>query len=320
MGPMLMFLALPAPGLNAAPRLSVAAPVFEFGNRRTGELIQHTFELRNTGDSLLKISSIRASCGCTTPGKSSLKIRPGETLPLPVEIDLTGRIGTQTQYITLTTNDPETPVWSLKLTGESIADIEIAPRTLNLGLLDPQSPQSGTIALTSTTGEPFQVTRAIANKDRVQLDARADADETSASIRVTPRITGQEGRFTDVVIVDTSHPHVKQERVLVMWQISTGVTVAPSQVNLVIADRPQLLNRYLMVKGFPGMEPELEVLEVSWPGQDQVEILWEDTKRFGWRIHLKNFTPAQDMADSELRIRTNAKGFETLHVPVRVLR
>lgn len=304
----------------AAPELSVDEDVVDFGTRKTGEKIQHTFRLENIGDEPLSIKGIRASCGCTTPTAKRLDIPPGNTADLDVVIDLKGRKGRQNQFISFSTNDPDQKTVSLKLHGVAIAEIEVEPRTLNLGQIDPAKNPMGEIHLRSTTKAPFSIVGVRSQKDAVDLTFRPSENNLAATIEVRPKPVNGDGRFTDVVIVDTDHPEIKNERILVMWQRNTGVTVAPSTVNLVVPERPQLLNRYLMVKGYPEIEAPLEVTKVSWPEHEEVELVLTDTKRFGWRIHLKNFVPTAGMDDSELVIETNAGGFETLRVPVRVLR
>jgi hypothetical protein len=303
----------------ARPKIVIDQPHMRFGERRTGEQIEHTFTIRNAGDEPLRISGIRASCGCTTPGVTSLRIPPGEQENLPVRIDLKGRKGEQNQRVILSTNDPDHRTLTLRLSGVAIPAITIEPRTLNLGLVDPEDPQPGILTLRSTNGDPFRVTEVSANQKRVVVSLAPSPDHRSANIQVTPKTGQGDGQFTDVVLIETDHPEVDNERVLVMWQISTGVTVAPSTVKLVLTDRPQLLNRYLMVRGYPGMEEPLNILSAEWVGQEGVDIDITNAGRFGWRIHLKQFEPALDMHGTRIQIRTNAKGFETLEVPVEVL-
>jgi len=315
---LLFALLLLRPGVSA-PQIRIDEPQVLFGEKKTGEMVQHSFQLQNSGDRVLNIRNIRASCGCTTPGTRSLQIQPGETKELPVVIDLKGRSGKQHQVVTFTTNDPENPTVSVTLSGEATPPISINPRTLNLGQINPDNIQAGEITLVSTTQESFDVTKAVANKNRVSVSVEPSPDKKTTIIRVTPKENPGEGQFTDVIVIETTHPEAKKERVLVMWQNYTGVTVTPSSVNLVLAEQPQLLNRYLMVKGYPGLEKPLTVTDVEWVGQEQLEIELTNTKRFGWRIHLKNFEPTQEMADSFIRIQTTAEEYEVIEVPVNVL-
>src|SRR5690606_16637137 len=122
----------------------------------------------------------------------------------------------------------------------SLADIEIDPRALNLGMVNPDTPESGVVTLSSTTDRPFKVTRVESTHQRVTTKVEMAENGRSARISVTPATLDHDGRFTDVLLIDTDHPKVRKKRVLVMWQVSTGLSVAPSELKLVVGDRPQL--------------------------------------------------------------------------------
>ena len=304
--------------LIADPELFVKQPDFEFGEQRSGSIVSHEFLLENRGNETLKIRDIKTSCGCTTPNENVMVIPAGKQKPLKVEMDLEGRSGPQTQYVTLSTNDPEQRSYSLKLSGEAIPQIRVEPRTLNLMQNDPDATHQGVVTLTSTTAEKFKVTSVTANRDRVTTTIEGSEDGKSSRILVVPRPQEGQGHFTDVLSIKTSNPEIKEVKVLVMWQISTGVSVAPGQINLVLSDQKVTLDRYLMVRGYPGLKEPLAVTGVEWPGQD-VGIEFADTGKFGWRVHLMKFTPKAEMGNSEIVIHTNAEGFETLKIPVRLV-
>jgi len=304
--------------LFAAPDLFCPEMTYDFGEKPSGSKVEHDFVLENRGDDVLKISSIRSSCGCTTPGVKKMILRAGERKKLPVVIDLKDRSGPQVQHVTLRTNDPNQPAFSLKVIGEAVPEIRVEPRTLNLKQMNAETAHRGVVRLTSTNGKPFTITSVKANRNRVTPTVKMAEDELSAEIYVVPKPQKGQGHFTDVLEIKTSNPNVRELRVLVMWQISTGISVAPGQVSLVLMDNDSKLDRYLLVRGHPGLKEPLKVTAVEWPGQE-VDILVTDTQKFGWRIHLKSFRPHISMKDTELLIHTNAEGFETLKVPVRIL-
>jgi hypothetical protein len=315
---LLLLLLLCTSFVSAYPLLVVQQPLYDFGEEPTGALIEHEFILENQGDENLKIKNIKTSCGCTTPSNKTMLLKPGEKKPLSVVMDLKGRSGKQTQHVTLSTNDPNQMTYSLKITGEAVPNIRVEPRTLNLEQSKEDSSHQGELKLTSTKGKSFKVTSVIVNRDRVTSVIEHAEDGLSATIRITAKSQESQGHFTDVLKIETTDPAVGEIRVLVMWQVSTGISISPGQVNLVVSDTPGVLNRYIMVRGHPGLEEPLEVTGVEWPGQ-KVEISFEDTKKFGWRVHLKSFTPSESMKDSEILVHTNAEGFETLKIPVRLL-
>ena len=51
--------------------------------------ITHTFRIRNTGDSMLRLTSVRPGCGCTTVGFDSI-IPPGKTGAVTVNVNAQG--------------------------------------------------------------------------------------------------------------------------------------------------------------------------------------------------------------------------------------
>ncbi len=102
----------------AAPTIYVAMPVYDFGSVTEGIAVTHTFILKNTGDDVLEISGVRASCGCTTAELATDSIEPGESVDLEVLVDTAGFGGTISKSITVYSNDPETPVLNLRVTGQ----------------------------------------------------------------------------------------------------------------------------------------------------------------------------------------------------------
>lgn len=304
--------------LFATPELYIREVNFDFGEKKSGKVVQHEFLLENRGDENLKISDIKTSCGCTTSGTRTMLLKPGEMKPLAVKMDLKGRSGQQRQSLTLRTNDPNNRISVLTISGQAIPDILVEPRTLNLQEQELGKVHQGELRLTSSTGEPFEIVRVTAKRENLEVEIEQAADGLSAKIQVTSKPQEGQGHFTDVLEIETTNPNVKQVRVLVMWQISTGISISPGQVNLILDEDGKALNRYLLVRGYPGLAEPLEVTGVEWPGQD-VEISVQNNKKFGWRIHLKSFVPKAEMKDSEILIHTNAEGFDTLKVPVRMI-
>ncbi|MEX2606262.1 MAG: DUF1573 domain-containing protein [Kiritimatiellia bacterium] len=314
-----LVLTVSALSVSAQPSIFSPEPGHDFGERRGGETVQHDFTLRNRGNAQLSVHKIQTSCGCTTLAAKTMEMEPGEEKKLTVEFDLTGRVGKQVQQVVLHTNDPENRTYRLKMQGEAVPGIRVEPRTLNLQQVQPDEPHQGSVTLTSTTGEQFTIKKAGANRDRLEIEIERAEDGLSSVVKVTPKPQDVQGHFTDVLELETSSESMPSVRILVMWQISTGISVAPGQLNLVTGQNEKAIDRYLMVRGYPGLEKPLEVTQVEWPGRD-VDITWQDTQRFGWRIHLKEFVPQADMHGEEIVIHTNDEGFETLRIPVRVVK
>ncbi|MCK5827129.1 DUF1573 domain-containing protein [Candidatus Bipolaricaulota bacterium] len=102
----------------AAPTIYVAQPVYNFGSVFEGIAVSRTFVIENIGDEALDISGVSASCGCTTTSKPTEPIEPGDSFSLDVLINTTGFGGTISKSITVYSNDPESPLLRLRVTGQ----------------------------------------------------------------------------------------------------------------------------------------------------------------------------------------------------------
>lgn len=78
--------------------------VHDFGKVSEGPLATYSFEVTNTGTAPVVISNAAASCGCTTPEWSKDPIMPGAKSTIKVGYNTSGRPGSFTKTITVTSN------------------------------------------------------------------------------------------------------------------------------------------------------------------------------------------------------------------------
>jgi len=98
------------------PKIVVQVPEHDFGDIIQGEKVQHNFSVTNTGGDVLKITNVRASCGCTAALPDKKELAPGESTNIKVEFNSTGRIGKQIKIVYVKSNDKEHPEIQLKFT------------------------------------------------------------------------------------------------------------------------------------------------------------------------------------------------------------
>lgn len=89
------------------PKLVLQQSEYDFGDIKQGEKVSHVFVLTNRGGDLLKINSVRPSCGCTAAMPEKNELSPGESTNLTVTFNSTGRMGKQKKLVRIDTNDPE---------------------------------------------------------------------------------------------------------------------------------------------------------------------------------------------------------------------
>ncbi len=78
--------------------------IHDFGTIIEGEQVVCYFDYRNEGGEDLLISSVEATCGCTTPDWSREPLGPGERASLAIIFDASGRSGIQRKLVTVRSN------------------------------------------------------------------------------------------------------------------------------------------------------------------------------------------------------------------------
>ena len=87
-----------------APLFKFEKTEYDFGTVSEGEVVRHTFEFVNVGESPLIIQNATASCGCTVPSFSRTPIPVGGKGQIQVEFNTSGKPMQQNPIITITAN------------------------------------------------------------------------------------------------------------------------------------------------------------------------------------------------------------------------
>jgi len=103
---------------QSAPQISSPNRFHNFGDLREGQIVSHSFIIKNTGTDTLKIFNVRTSCGCTAAEMPKKILAPGDSTVLRVTFNTKNKKGAQQKYIYLTSNDPQTPKFKLVLKAE----------------------------------------------------------------------------------------------------------------------------------------------------------------------------------------------------------
>jgi uncharacterized cupredoxin-like copper-binding protein len=102
------------------PKIVAQNNEHDFGEVQEGTSVTHNFIVSNSGGDVLKISNVRASCGCTAASPEKKELAPGESTTIKVSFNSSGREGHQEKYVYVNSNDPKTPELKLKFTCDVI--------------------------------------------------------------------------------------------------------------------------------------------------------------------------------------------------------
>lgn len=77
---------------------------FDFGTVTEGDVVDHVFKFKNTGDAPVILSQVSASCGCTTPDYTRDPVLPGQEGEIKVSFNSSGQVGKQQKIVTVSSN------------------------------------------------------------------------------------------------------------------------------------------------------------------------------------------------------------------------
>ena len=158
------------PQSDKRPEITFDENTFDFGVvKEESNSVSHVFSFTNTGNEPLVLSSVKASCGCTTPQWSREPVAPGGKGTILVKYSTAGRPGAFTKTVTVSSNAPR-KVITIKGTvtpkGQKIenvypiekGDIRLKSDLVNFGDVTSSSNKSATFAIANKLNEPVTLT------------------------------------------------------------------------------------------------------------------------------------------------------------------
>lgn len=86
------------------PKVELDKEIHDFGLITDGDVVETEFIVKNTGEGDLIIADAKGSCGCTVPVWPKEPIGSGQSAPIKVSFNSSGKVGQQSKTVTLTTN------------------------------------------------------------------------------------------------------------------------------------------------------------------------------------------------------------------------
>ena len=81
-----------------------------FGQVKEGEVLKHTFFLKNESEKTLTIKEVNTSCGCTASKVEKKILLPGESTEIEVQFNTKGYSGLTQQYVYVHTDSLDKPI------------------------------------------------------------------------------------------------------------------------------------------------------------------------------------------------------------------
>jgi len=158
-------------------RLSIefGAEKHDFGPTRQGDILEHTFSLKSTGENPVRIRQTSPTCGCTVskvvvddgqgnfgPYKMGDEIPPGREVRIEAILDTAHKTNKTQVRINVYTNDP-IGLTQLALTSNIEPFIKATPPFVNLGDIKEGEQKVQVIDIRTSRGEPVMLSEDTSN-------------------------------------------------------------------------------------------------------------------------------------------------------------
>jgi len=300
------------------PRIFCEQPEFNFGTVDSQNTIEHTFVLKNIGDTTLEISEVRAACGCTVANISPKTVPPGETSQLTARLNLQGRSGPQSKAITINSNDPQNPSYRVNMAGTIAQAYQVSPDRLVLGDLQSGAEATQTIELTALTDAPLAIQSIESSDSNIRIEQEVVQENRHVRLNVTLKAQASPGAQSGNVRVNTGNPARPVIDIPVFANVTGGIIFGPPEIGLPAKGDGKPMTRFVVVRSGSGESPFM-INEVILPDPSMKStILPFGNQGQGYRVQIENITPSPELNGQSIRILTSSSQTPEISVPFRV--
>ena len=313
-----------------APRLTLTEPIKDFGTVPKGEVLDWSFEIRNTGTTDLEILSARPACGCTVADYDKV-IAPGQTGKVTAHVDTAAFAGPIAKSVTLETNDASTPSAQVTITAVVKPYVEAHPRGFVRYNIIQGEAKKETITLYSEDETPFKILSIESPQDWIKAEYRQATDseivksvgrEGQAQYVIDVTVGGDEARvgpLAEKIKVVTTSPRQPEYLISVSGVVRPSFRVEPSGVNFGdVAPTDSAATRTIIVRSNDLDTPENFVVTKAESGVAGVTANVEPTDKKGeYKVTLQVGKDAKGILDGPVMIHTSDRAKPVVTVPVK---
>jgi hypothetical protein len=237
------------------PKVEITSPnVFDFGSMSQLRKNSHVWEVKNAGDKELEMWLEDSTCSCTVAKlatraeadhkvKPHVYVKPKETTPISLDWDTKTFTDKYSQGVTIGTNDPGRPTFTLTIKGMVYPPVQVyPPEMINLAAISNEEVSHAMVAVYSMDMPSMKVTKIstgrpdIFNAKQVPLtksdhfQLKVPAGGYRIELEIKPGLPL--GRFSDTLVIETDHPLQKELKVSIRGYATGPIRVVPDRLTM----------------------------------------------------------------------------------------
>jgi hypothetical protein len=321
----------PATGLVEAKSVSASAkgpeitfdkaPICNLGNIKPGSINMCEFKFTNTGDSLLKITEITKTCGCTPYKLEKMDYQPGESGTLKVEYHASRQPASIKKSLFMSSNDKAKPRIELVIIGDIVENFDYEPKKLEL-VLNKENAGCPAITIRSRERKLFSIKqfkaigRPTLEEDFITADFNSTAKATEFVLQPkvdVEKLRNEQGGSIEIVV---SRP--ESDRITIPFDVLPRFKVNPPSLIIFKAEPQKPVTREVWILSNYDEDFEIESTSTQ---QGTIKVLSQEKIENRYKFELEITPPVTEKSRKAFftdMFFVNVKGGEQLKIPCRI--
>jgi hypothetical protein len=250
----------------AQAELVCPMPRHEAGTVYAGKSLAYPFCLKNKGDQTVEILSIKPGCGCIQARANKLKLHPGETCSVNLEVNTIAQPAGPNawQAVVSYREAGQTREIQLIVAASVIQQISIEPANL---VIYTDGPFRYSFTLTDRRAKHLTVRALVTSSNNVQMEKKEPTRSKEGNwvfpLSLLVKSSCPEGRHMEVLHIHTDDPEYSKLTVpfTVVMHPKKAVTAVPPEVGWNLSEMENLPSRIVLFTAADGKECVIDHVE-----------------------------------------------------------
>ena len=271
-----------------SPKITFENVVHDFGQigPKTENICE--FKFTNTGDSLLKITEVSKSCGCTPFTLDKEEYAPGESGVLKVKYNSDEVPGEATKLLFVYTNDKETPKATLTIKATIVTKVDYEPKKLNL-VFNKENAGCPKITIKSIDNQAFAITSFESTAGCITADIDSSAKATEFVIDARVDVEKLKKALNGHVSIGLTHP--ESDNITIIFETLPRFTINPPTIIAFNSEPKKAIKKEVWVLNNYGEDFEVESAGSS---KNIIKVLKQEKVGNRYKFELEIVPPVRE--------------------------
>ena len=198
-----------ATGLFAQPKIQVLpGTTLDLGDKYVGQKAETIVTIKNVGNDTLKISEVKAGCGCTATMMSDKILAPLDSGKLSITFNTQGYGGQKVnKQVFVSSNDTSSPRVVINFSANVMNVLSLAPQVLNFDNSKADSTYTKSVTISNPSKQPIKILSVETKSELIKVSLMKNQLMPGEQTQLQAVFhTKKAGTYNGVIELVTDHP------------------------------------------------------------------------------------------------------------------